>query len=535
MASGFRNLPTTALALSAKGHRVFPVRDKRPLIEGYFGDDPYTPGELQGMPWAEATHLGWALPTGYVAIDIDVRDGKQGLLHFEELQAALGTLPATRQQETLTGGRHLVFRVSETPAEGFKANFSRPRNGARADIDIITSGYRFLVLYQPEMLDQPVAVLPRRWLEVITQDVGHTGGWGGEQEAASIFPKGPPTVEKALKVLAAASQGRRNNTLNLVVFALAASGQWTRGSEAKVRETAQHIGLTHGETTKTIDSASTAGRRQRRFSQRWLDCVAHHPDFQGGRRTQVRMTAVVLADLGLTYGSVVGLSSRDLGLRLGVRHTTASRSLNKLIKAGLLQRVDWPSPRRALRYQLVVPNGRSCTSHHDYDVDEEEWRLVQQGHFSLAVPLFGHAALTRRKGTRTLPKSTALILTAVFCGVDTVQNLAKSTGLRPKTVRINAHVLQSAGLVHYDPRRTRLVTPAVQDLEAAVGKWAIWAGSQDNHMILSELYRAERRLHLQRLDDEASWSERPPDSSERSLQRTKRPVTGRVETERKRR
>jgi hypothetical protein len=50
-------------------------------------------------------------PTGDVVdLDVDVKNGKQGLDDLSALVAALGELPRTLQWRTPSGGRHILFR-----------------------------------------------------------------------------------------------------------------------------------------------------------------------------------------------------------------------------------------------------------------------------------------------------------------------------------------------------------------------------------------------------------------------------------------
>ena len=47
------------------------------------------------------------------ALDVDVSDGKPGAESLAELEATHGALPATVEQITGSGGRHLLFACAE--------------------------------------------------------------------------------------------------------------------------------------------------------------------------------------------------------------------------------------------------------------------------------------------------------------------------------------------------------------------------------------------------------------------------------------
>src|SRR5262249_2914503 len=101
-----------AITLARRGFKVFPLHAKdRPAMKAW----PHQ------ATTAEATiQQGWstwpdALPgihcAGLLVLDVDVKNGAKGRESLAELEREHGKLPATCQQTTKSGGRHLLFKV----------------------------------------------------------------------------------------------------------------------------------------------------------------------------------------------------------------------------------------------------------------------------------------------------------------------------------------------------------------------------------------------------------------------------------------
>ena len=108
-----------SLACIARGWSVVPVRarEKAPLVRwDDFQRRPATPVEVRAwfQRWPDA---GLAVVTGLVSglavVDVDPRHG--GAESLAALEREHGALPATCEVATGGGGRHLYFRLPETP------------------------------------------------------------------------------------------------------------------------------------------------------------------------------------------------------------------------------------------------------------------------------------------------------------------------------------------------------------------------------------------------------------------------------------
>jgi hypothetical protein len=103
-------LGTAALALAAKGFRIFPCveRAKEPAIADNLKRATTDPNTLSGWWRSRDFNIGLATGEGSGVWVLDI-DGEEGEATLRQLEAAHGALPPT--VEAITGkGRHLYFR-----------------------------------------------------------------------------------------------------------------------------------------------------------------------------------------------------------------------------------------------------------------------------------------------------------------------------------------------------------------------------------------------------------------------------------------
>ena len=193
-----------AVELNALGWRVFPVKaDKTPAITAFLGSEPFTPRGLQRMPWHRASHLGCALAPHHVILDVDVKNGANGMRHLEQLQDHYGPLPATRQQRTRSGGIHLLFRSEVPLGKGAPRNPILP-NGQPAAIDIVRFGFPYAVIYDPDFLRvSPADVLeiPSSWQALFAKKRTVWRESSRPEEGRSDSAPLAPSVEQMLQRL----------------------------------------------------------------------------------------------------------------------------------------------------------------------------------------------------------------------------------------------------------------------------------------------------------------------------------------------
>ena len=104
------SLAAAALDYAAKGLPVFPCSlDKKPLTPSGFKDATTDPEQVLQW-WTQHPGASIGMPTGAdtgcFVLDVDLPDGPATL---ERLERENGPLPATLEQRTGSGGRHLFF------------------------------------------------------------------------------------------------------------------------------------------------------------------------------------------------------------------------------------------------------------------------------------------------------------------------------------------------------------------------------------------------------------------------------------------
>lgn len=505
-------LTQAALALNLRGRRVFPVKvtgaapdglSKKPCIRGYHGDGPFDAAKILRWPWQRASALGWALPEGYILLDIDCKNGKTGHEQLRLLQEVHGPLPKTAEQRTPSGGRHLVFRVPATAHE-FRGVVPAP-NGHPSCIDICHSKNRYMAVYDLSIFDQAAAELPARWIRLISKPTSRrapvlTGKLDSDPARAVVSP-----VDR----MAGAVKGARNNTLNEVVFGLACRGEWDEQCE-DVLAAATARGLSATEIKDTVASATSAAERQHTKARTWLEALENDTRLLGQRhRPIVVIAARTLCVLAQVHGLTVGISVRDLGERLGVSQQTGAKILRRFRTYGYLERVSLRDRENATMYRLVVPEHAKADTPQPRGTTT---RAINDGGVSAfahleVVSLYGHDAFIRLAGTTTMPKSSAWVLAAVADGATTVKAISETVPLSPSTVRRNLLVLESAGLLTRE-RAATITVHLVSDLQSALHRWAEWSGALGNAKWLKERHAWDRK---QLADARDEWSKRPLD------------------------
>jgi hypothetical protein len=277
--------------LTELGWRVFPIRAGKKLPATEHGCKDATVDQEQIERWFLRTNHNLGLATGPESalwvLDVDVKTHEDGRIEdghatLRELEAAHGQLPATVEQRTPGGGRHLFFAW---PEKGDIRNSARTKLGEGLD----TRGVGGYVVVAPsvrsdqggkvyEWVRRPgetkLAPAPA-WLLKLVQ---------GERKPAP--PAAPPVTTPAAgagdrlspyarKVLdnqcdrlRQAQPGTRNSTLNEVGFIL---GQFVGGGAIPEALAQQHLYAaiaawgadkdqkkTHG----TLDRALAAGRAE---------------------------------------------------------------------------------------------------------------------------------------------------------------------------------------------------------------------------------------------------------------------------------
>ena len=496
------SLQEIALRFTRQGRRVFPIGgvkpdgslSKKPLVRGYHGDHPYKESDLLRMPWHRATHVGLSLYRGEVALDIDVKNGALGAEHLDELKDVFGHLPSTLTQRTLSGGWHLLFRAN-LPAR-IVGQLHLP-DGRKTNIDVIHRSHRYLVLYDLAAFDERwdrLAALPKAWTRLLARTTIYLTR-RSESGAPGISPFNPS--ESSIPQLIAEVElavRDRNNTLNSNLFQAIISGYCTDKEVELFIEAARSAGLDIEEVQDTVASACSAGRLEWRTAGHWFNVVKDR-SLQWGKRDQTRIidAAVIIAMISVkTSKTTIGLSARDLAVKLGVSRNSASEILRFLRKEKLL-RGQLRHGDEAARYTLLPVYRKKCDSH--------PWCL-RTGGLSPFSPqelsraaLRAHPAFVKLGTGPRFPPSAVSVLAEIESGVKNVAQIRQNTGLNRKTVKDVLLKLESAGVVSNDDLG---VVSLVDDVADSLGFWVKAMGVDDRVALLLEKYQGERNEYARR-------------------------------------
>lgn len=224
--------------------------------------------------WPEA-NIGLACgPSGFLAVDLDVKGGTDGLAAWTDLGVQHDPTPTSN---TPSGGQHILFS-----ANGAGLRCSAGRLGAGID----TRGDGGYIVLPPSKLEDG-----RKWewvpdvhpskckpvpLPGIVRQALSTNGDSAERPVKAPSSTSPASADRyalaafqgELGKLAVAAEGTRNATLNTAAFSLGqlvGAGLLDRAEvESRLLSVATTTGLSEREALTTIGSGLTAGEKQPR-------------------------------------------------------------------------------------------------------------------------------------------------------------------------------------------------------------------------------------------------------------------------------
>jgi Bifunctional DNA primase/polymerase, N-terminal len=201
-----------ALAYAAAGMAVFPLKaGGAPLTEHGFKDASTDPGQIRAW-WKRWPHpeIGWAVPAGVVVVDLDVKNGKRGLMDFLEREGVAAEFVQTPIAVTPSGGRHLVF-------DNLGNSYPNSTGIFGTGIDLRSAGLGYIVLPRAgngrwwiKPLSTPLAPAPS-WLPVKQPErpTGEAKPFTGEAS-----PDALDALKRACHAIETALSGAQEATLN---------------------------------------------------------------------------------------------------------------------------------------------------------------------------------------------------------------------------------------------------------------------------------------------------------------------------------
>jgi hypothetical protein len=253
--------PRDAAVLYAKnGWAVFPCIGKQPLTSTGFKDGT-TDVEKVAALWRSnpSANIGWSLPVGWFAVDVDPRhDGDKSL---RALEREHGPLPHTLRARTGGGGEHWIYLVP-------KGVEIRQMAGFRPGLDTRLGGRGYLLIapsIHPDTkkhYEWAMAVFPTdppSWLVDILKappappQVAYTPPVSGRAFDGRERKARAALIGMA-KLMANAGDGERNNLLNWCWFKMAGYRDVVSANEiaAELRAAALSAGLPEREIEKVL-------------------------------------------------------------------------------------------------------------------------------------------------------------------------------------------------------------------------------------------------------------------------------------------
>lgn len=287
-----------ALGYAARGWHVFPcvAGEKRPATAEGFYNATADEKALRRL-FSGAANLAIACgASGLVVLDLDVKNGRDGIAALAALEARHGALPATLTARTPTGGEHRYFRATE----GVEIRNSEGKIAPGVDVRGL-GGY---VLAAPSTVngagyvwthDAPIAALPATWIDLLARHEP------ARPRLALARPPRPSdrrarvycdrALEGEARELARGARGERNSTLNASAFSLATlahHGVFTRtDAYHALRRAGEDNGMIGDDGARSFDATFESGWRAGLEHPREIpedDRGTPEPVEQGGER-----------------------------------------------------------------------------------------------------------------------------------------------------------------------------------------------------------------------------------------------------------
>jgi hypothetical protein len=214
---------TVAQIYGINGWQIFPCIGKQPATRTGFNAASADPDQIADW-WRQfpEANIGWSLPKGWFALDVDPRHGGDESLAAIYAQNR-DAVPFTLEARTGSGGRHLIFRVPDGIEIRQGANF-RPgldtRLGGRGYLLIAPSvhpetkaAYEWTVLVEPQAPPRWLVDLVRVPLAKPRETIANVGSLPvAEMDKRQRYARA--VLSGLCEEVRRAGKGQRNDTLN---------------------------------------------------------------------------------------------------------------------------------------------------------------------------------------------------------------------------------------------------------------------------------------------------------------------------------
>lgn len=244
-----------ALACADRCWHVFPVGPNGPLVKWLYGVSPATADQEQLRKWWRRwpdARVGIATGalSDLVAIDLDVKNGHDGVSAFAHLVRSNGPVPHGVRWRTKSGGVHLLF---EHPG-------IRVRNSAGAlgdGIDVRGDG-GFIICYRAPRADETIPPLPDWLAEKLTALPSEKPFPAEPVQVHCPDRRWAVAIEREAAEVATAPRGGRNARLYLAACRLTRfcrDGLDPATIRLALLDAAERCGLPDAEARRSIKSA----------------------------------------------------------------------------------------------------------------------------------------------------------------------------------------------------------------------------------------------------------------------------------------
>lgn len=236
--------------------------DKRPVVATGFKAATRDRGMIMAQfdrPGASMIGVPTGRASGLIAIDVDIKEGRDGRQWLDENRDAL---PETRTHRTRSGGLHLLFVVPDGVEIRNSASKVAPGIDVRGEggYIIIPPSPGYLIADGSEPADMPL------WLVRACMRPETPQPPPPSQERHERYVQA--AIDDEVLTVARASEGTRNDTLNKAAVklgTLVGAGQMSRSTaETELQRAGQAAGLTVREILATIKSGLDYGERNPR-------------------------------------------------------------------------------------------------------------------------------------------------------------------------------------------------------------------------------------------------------------------------------
>ena len=405
-----------AMDYAAKGMPVFPCAlDKRPLTQNGFKDASADPVQVREF-WQYNPGASIGYPTGHTCwvLDVDLPkkpgdpDGRDTLANLE---AKHGPLPATVEQQTGSGGRHLFFNMPEGRDIKNSAKAIGPGLDVRALGGYVIlapsnhpSGKEYKWLKTPST-GTPYADAPEWLLDLVApkpMQREHKPLKLAREAGTTNY--GRTALEAEAQAVAYSGNGTRNQTLNTAAFScgqLIAGGELDRNEATELlMYSAISCGLGEVEARMTIASGFRGGEKEPRTCPEKINSINsinststipfdnHSTSFDTDSTVSTQDLESMQEFSGNLLGEVRGFVERtsgtfllrdvdsELGIKSAILKRRRSDCLYRLIKEGRIKKdettggkfhtvdsscewVDWSTPSVECDYPCTLPLGLS--------------------------------------------------------------------------------------------------------------------------------------------------------------------------------